>query len=52
MEPNKCDDMRWFDADDLPANTISYIPIVIKKIGEGELFSHYTEQRSPTRKAR
>jgi 8-oxo-dGTP pyrophosphatase MutT (NUDIX family) len=25
MEPHKCDDLRWFDTDDLPVNMVPYI---------------------------
>ena len=32
MEPNKCNDMKWFDINDLPNNTIQYIRQAIENI--------------------
>ena len=32
MEPNKCNDMKWFDINDLPNNTIPYIRQAIENI--------------------
>ena len=43
-EPDKCDDLRWFELDKLPKNIISYIPIVIKKVQNGEIYSEYSEK--------
>jgi 8-oxo-dGTP pyrophosphatase MutT (NUDIX family) len=45
MEPNKCDDLGWFEIDKLPKNIIGYIPIVIKKIENGEIYSEYFERQ-------
>jgi 8-oxo-dGTP pyrophosphatase MutT (NUDIX family) len=39
MEPDKCDDMRWVDIDNLPENTIPYIRQAITLIGEGKVYS-------------
>lgn len=41
MEPEKCDDMGWFDRGKLPENIIAYIPIVIQKIKNGEFYSEW-----------
>lgn len=35
MEPEKCDDMRWFPIKDLPPNTVDYIKRVIQNSGIG-----------------
>lgn len=45
MEPNKCDGLGWFEIDKYPRNIIAYIPIVIKKIKNGEIYSEYSEQQ-------
>lgn len=41
MEPHKCDDMRWFNIDDLPLNIIPYIKQAIEDIRKGILYSEY-----------
>lgn len=38
-EPNKCSDLRWFDINDLPDNTIPYIKEAIKNYNNKINFS-------------
>lgn len=40
-EPNKCDELSWFPADDLPDSTIPYVREAIRHSFEGTLFSEY-----------
>ena len=40
-EPNKCDDIRWVDVDDLPANTIPYIRRALHNHHTGIKFEEY-----------
>jgi len=40
-EPNKCDDLSWFDLDNLPENIIPYIKEVIKNINNKVFFSEF-----------
>lgn len=38
-EPEKCDDIRWFDFDKLPPDTIPYIRTAIEHYRAGKFFS-------------
>ena len=40
-ELNKCDDLRWFELDDLPKNTIPYIKQAINNIQNKIFYSEY-----------
>lgn len=40
-EPNKCDDLSFFDLDDLPSNMVDYVKLVIKDIKNGIFYSEY-----------
>lgn len=39
MEPEKCDDLSWFDSNNLPKNTIPYIKKAIENYENGVLYS-------------
>ncbi len=40
-EPDKCDDIRWVNVDDLPANTIPYIGRALHNHRTGIAFEEY-----------
>lgn len=41
IEPNKCDDLSWFDINNLPINTIDYIKQAIESISLNIPYSEY-----------
>ncbi|HKR82032.1 MAG TPA: NUDIX domain-containing protein [Candidatus Saccharimonadales bacterium] len=41
MEPEKCDDLSWFPASNLPENTIDYVRHALECIEQGVTFSEY-----------
>lgn len=41
MESNKCDDLSWFDLDNLPENTLFYVRRAIKNIERGIYYSEF-----------
>lgn len=41
MEADKCDDMQWFDLDNLPENTIPYIRQAIQMIRNKVFYSEH-----------
>lgn len=41
QEPSKCDDLRWFDLDRLPANIIPYIKTAIKNSRKKIFYSEF-----------
>lgn len=41
MEQNKCDDLSWFDLNNIPLNTIGYIREALLNIGKGLSFSEF-----------
>lgn len=51
MEPDKCDDLRWFNIEELPENTITRIRNVIENIKNGILYDDedFTHQEWQTK---
>lgn len=43
-EPDKCDGLDWFQIDNLPNNTIPLLPVIIKKINNGQMYSEYKNE--------
>ena len=40
-EPNKCDELRWTEMDNLPANIIPYVKRAIQNHREGNVFDEF-----------
>lgn len=40
-EPEKADDLRWFDLEKLPTNTVPYIKYALEQIAIGEIYSEF-----------
>jgi len=41
MEPDKCDDLQWFELDRFPDNTIPYIKQAISCFSKNMRYSEY-----------
>jgi 8-oxo-dGTP diphosphatase len=41
MEPDKCAELAWHDRYNLPQNMIPFVGQVLKRIGEGTMYSEY-----------
>jgi len=41
MEPEKCDDLSWFDIHDLPENMLPFVKRVLTDISNGRSYSEY-----------
>jgi len=41
LEEQKCDDLSWFDIDNLPTNTIDRIKLAMDSIKNGIMYSEY-----------
>jgi 8-oxo-dGTP pyrophosphatase MutT (NUDIX family) len=40
MEPNKCDEIKWYKIDELPKNMVPEVKFALEKINDG---AHYSE---------
>ena len=43
-EPEKCDDLSWFDVSNLPHQMLPFIRLVIEDVENGINYSEYTEE--------
>jgi 8-oxo-dGTP diphosphatase len=41
MEPHKCDQLAWFDSDQLPTNVIAYVRKAIDNYRQGIWFDSF-----------
>lgn len=41
MEPHKCDDLKWFEIENLPSNMIPYIKQAIDNISNNVIYSEF-----------
>lgn len=46
VEPEKCDDLSWYDVDDLPENIVPFLRRVLSDVAQGIYYSEYTEEPS------
>lgn len=46
VEPHKCDDLNWFDTNNLPENLIPYIRQALDYIDKGIVYSEYGWQEN------
>ncbi len=40
-EPHKCDDLSWFDLDNLPENVVDYVKVAIENYRNGVTYSEF-----------
>ncbi len=50
MEPNKCNDLNWFDINTPPKNTIPYIKQAIQNILQNKNYSEYPQKKQVAKK--
>lgn len=43
-EPEKCDDLSWFDAENLPDDMLPFVRLVLADIARGKQYSEYTTE--------
>lgn len=41
LEPEKCDELRWVELENLPQNVIPYISFAIQNVNQGLIFSEF-----------